>query len=71
MPIVTAKKKCCKDKPRCKKCPVTLERLRKSGYAERLSRQRRQSEKEQRTGATGTLVKDPETGEYRLRRDDE
>ena len=39
--------------------------------AERLSRQRRQSEKEQRTGATGTLVKDPETGEYRLRRDDE
>jgi len=39
--------------------------------AERLSRERRRSEEERRTGATGTLVKDPETGEYRLRRDDE
>lgn len=38
MPVITAKKKCCEDKPRCKKCPVTLERLRKAGYAERLSR---------------------------------
>lgn len=36
--MITAKKKCCEDKPRCKKCPVTLERLRKAGYAERLSR---------------------------------
>jgi len=36
--VITAKKKCCEDKPRCKKCPVTLERLRKAGYAERLSR---------------------------------
>ncbi len=26
---------------------------------------------ERRTGANGTLVKDPETGEYRLRRDDD
>lgn len=39
--------------------------------AERLTRARRKAEEERRTGATGTLVKDPETGEYRLRRDDE
>ena len=39
--------------------------------AERLSRARRRQENESRTGAMGTLVKDPETGEYRLRRDDE
>lgn len=39
--------------------------------AERLSRLRRRTEDERRTGATGTLVKDPETGEYRVRRDDE
>ena len=39
--------------------------------AARLSRTRRRTEEENRTGATGTLVKDPETGEYRLRRDDE
>ena len=32
---VKAKKTCCKDKPRCKKCPVTLRRLDKRGYAER------------------------------------
>lgn len=35
MPKVTAKKKCCKDKPRCKKCPVVLNRLTKWGYGER------------------------------------
>lgn len=39
--------------------------------AERLSRKRRAAEKEHETGAIGTLVKDPETGEYRLRKDDE
>ena len=39
--------------------------------ASRLTRARRQAEEERRTGATGTLVKDPETGEYRLRREDE
>jgi membrane protein implicated in regulation of membrane protease activity len=39
--------------------------------AERLTRQRRNAEKERETGAVGTLVKDPKTGEYRLRRDDE
>jgi hypothetical protein len=35
---MTAKKKCCKDKPRCKKCPVVLMRLSKAGCAERLDR---------------------------------
>ncbi|PTM98431.1 hypothetical protein [Mycoplana dimorpha] len=39
--------------------------------AQRLARKRREAEMERQTGATGTLVKDPETGEYRLRRDDE
>ncbi|MGZ0146996.1 hypothetical protein ACXJJ3_07975 [Kribbella sp. WER1] len=38
MPSMTAKKKCCKDKPRCKKCPVVLMRLSKAGCAERLDR---------------------------------
>ncbi|MFC5266665.1 hypothetical protein ACFPJ1_31495 [Kribbella qitaiheensis] len=36
MPSMTAKKKCCKDKPRCKKCPVVLKRLSDAGCAERL-----------------------------------
>ncbi|MDX3925599.1 MAG: hypothetical protein QHC90_07290 [Shinella sp.] len=39
--------------------------------AERLTRARRQAEKERETGAAGTLVKDPKTGEYRLRKDGE
>jgi hypothetical protein len=34
VPKVTAKKKCCKDQPRCAKCPVVLMRLEKLGYAE-------------------------------------
>lgn len=33
MPKVNAKKKCCKDKPRCAKCPVVLMRLEQMGYA--------------------------------------
>ena len=32
---VKTKKKCCKDGPRCKKCPVVWKRLEKAGYAER------------------------------------
>jgi hypothetical protein len=32
---VRAKAKCCKDRPRCKRCPVVLERLEKAGIAER------------------------------------
>ncbi len=39
--------------------------------AERLSRSRKRADEERRTGADGTLVKGPETGEYRLRRDDD
>ncbi len=36
MPIeVTVKKSCCKDKPRCKRCPVVLKRLADAGLAER------------------------------------
>lgn len=36
--VVKTKKKCCKDGPRCKKCPVVLKRLEKGGYAQRLSK---------------------------------
>jgi hypothetical protein len=36
VPQVTAKKKCCKDKPRCKKCPVVLKRIADAGCAVRL-----------------------------------
>jgi membrane protein implicated in regulation of membrane protease activity len=39
--------------------------------AEKLTSRSREREKEQQTGALGTLVKDPETGEYRVKRDDE
>ncbi len=35
---VKVKKKCCKDRPRCKKCPVTCKRLEKAGKAERLTK---------------------------------
>ena len=38
MPTVTVKKKCCKDTPRCHKCPVTCMRLEREGYAERESK---------------------------------
>jgi len=39
--------------------------------AERLTRQRERLRREHATGADGTLVKDPKTGEYRLKRDDD
>ncbi|MCJ8508324.1 hypothetical protein MUU53_10400 [Rhizobium lemnae] len=39
--------------------------------AEKLARLRRAREKERQTGAIGTLVKDPVTGEYRVKREDE
>src|SRR3954453_9604053 len=32
---VKAKKRCCKSRPRCKKCPVTCKRLEKLGKATR------------------------------------
>jgi hypothetical protein len=38
VPSVVAKKKCCKDRPRCRRCPVVLKRLDDEGYAERESR---------------------------------
>lgn len=39
--------------------------------AEKLAAKSRAAEKERETGAIGTLIKDPETGEYRVRREDE
>lgn len=39
--------------------------------ARRLAEKSRRAETERRTGAMGTLVKDPKTGEYRVKRDDE
>jgi membrane protein implicated in regulation of membrane protease activity len=39
--------------------------------AERLAAKNRAREKERETDAIGTLVQDPETGEYRLRREDD
>lgn len=39
--------------------------------AERLTRKRRAAERERQNDAIGTLIKDPKTGEYRLRRDDD
>lgn len=39
--------------------------------AEQLSAKSKQREKERETGAIGTLIKDPETGEYRVKREDE
>jgi len=35
VPSVTAKKTCCKDRPRCKRCPLVLGRLCDAGLAER------------------------------------
>ena len=40
MPEVKAKKRCCKDRPRCKRCPVVLKRLERAGLAERTGRRR-------------------------------
>ena len=37
---IKAKKKCCKSRPRCKRCPVVCKRLEKAGKAERLSKRR-------------------------------
>ena len=32
--LVKAKRKCCKSSPRCKRCPVVLQRLEREGLAE-------------------------------------
>lgn len=37
--------------------------------AERVTAKARRTEEEQRTGSQGTLVEDPETGEYHIRKD--
>jgi hypothetical protein len=37
-PEVRSKKRCCKDKPRCERCPVTCKRLASAGYLERLGK---------------------------------
>jgi membrane protein implicated in regulation of membrane protease activity len=39
--------------------------------AKRLSEKSRRAEKERQTGAIGTLVKDPVTGEYHLKKDED
>lgn len=39
--------------------------------ATRLQEKSRRAQKEQQTGAIGTLVKDPVTGEYHLKKDDD
>ncbi|MDR9775620.1 hypothetical protein RJJ65_23765 [Rhizobium hidalgonense] len=39
--------------------------------ARKLAEKSRRAEKERQTGAIGTLVKDPVTGEYRLKQDEE
>ncbi|MBB6482914.1 hypothetical protein [Rhizobium lusitanum] len=39
--------------------------------AQRLAEKSRRAETERRTGAMGTLIKDPKTGEYRVKREDE
>ncbi|MBB4953827.1 membrane protein implicated in regulation of membrane protease activity [Agrobacterium vitis] len=38
--------------------------------AEKLVRRNRQKERERETGAIATLVKDPKTGEYRIKEED-
>ena len=38
--VVKAKATCCKDDPRCKRCPVVLKRLADAGLAERQGKRR-------------------------------
>ena len=37
---IKPKKRCCSSRPRCKRCPVVMKRLRKAGLAERDERGR-------------------------------
>ncbi len=39
--------------------------------AKRLAEKSKRAQREQQTGAIGTLVKDPVTGEYHLKKDEE
>lgn len=41
------------------------------GDAEKLAAKSRKAERERQTGAIDTLVQDPKTGEYRVKRDEE
>ena len=34
--LVKTKKRCCKSRPRCKRCPVVCQRLERDGLAERI-----------------------------------
>lgn len=52
--VVKPKKACCKDGPRCKRCPVVLRRLEASGLAERRD--------------DGRFVIDPELRKKQLRK---
>ena len=36
--LIKAKGKCCKDRPRCKKCPVVLKRLSDAGLGEKVDK---------------------------------
>lgn len=38
--MLKAKKKCCKDSPRCKRCPVVCKRLAATGNLERVGKRR-------------------------------
>lgn len=39
--------------------------------AEKVSKRVKEAENEKKTGAQGTLIQDPKTGEYRVKREDE
>ena len=39
--------------------------------ADRVNARVREAEREKKTGAQGTLIEDPDTGEYRIRKPDE
>ena len=39
--LVKPKKTCCKDAPRCKRCPVVLKKLERQGFAEKEDRKYR------------------------------
>ncbi|MGV8936168.1 MAG: hypothetical protein ACOH2J_03535 [Allorhizobium sp.] len=41
------------------------------GDAQKLSAKSKRNERERKNGANGTLVQDPKTGEYRVKREDE
>ena len=41
------------------------------GDAQKLASKTRRAERERQTGANGTLVQDPKTGEYRVKREEE